>query len=124
MAKRAKTAIVQLKVRIREPVRAHLEKAAAGRGVSLNYEIADRLERSMDRLSLLEEVMTLRFGKPLGRILIRLGEDPALLKRALANLSPEEIAGGEILPPTDEEFDAMLELHGVKKGKKRSVPAP
>ena len=62
MAKRDRTAIVQLKVRMREPLRAHLEKAAAARGISLNSEIVDRLERSADRLGLLEEILVLAYG--------------------------------------------------------------
>ena len=46
MAKRAGTDIVQLKLRIRETVRARLAAAAKFNGVSLNSEIAKRLEAS------------------------------------------------------------------------------
>jgi hypothetical protein len=46
MAKRAGTDIVQLKLRIRETVRARLAAAAKLNGVSLNSEIAKRLEAS------------------------------------------------------------------------------
>ena len=46
MAKRAGTDIVQLKLRIRETVRARLAAAAKLNGVSLNSEIARRLEAS------------------------------------------------------------------------------
>ena len=46
MAKRAGTDIVQLKLRIRETVRARLAAAAKLNGVSLNSEIAKRLEES------------------------------------------------------------------------------
>jgi len=46
MAKRPDTAIVALTLRIREPLRRRLENAAKQRGVSLNSELAERLESS------------------------------------------------------------------------------
>lgn len=48
MARRKKSATVQIKVRIKEELRARLEKAAKARGVSLNAEIGDRLENSFE----------------------------------------------------------------------------
>lgn len=44
--KRKQTAVVQLKVRMREPLRAKLESAAAKKGTSINSEVVDRLESS------------------------------------------------------------------------------
>jgi Arc-like DNA binding domain len=46
MAKRAKTATVQLKLRMREELRGKLAKMARARDVSLNNEMVDRLEQS------------------------------------------------------------------------------
>jgi hypothetical protein len=46
MAKRSRSDTVQLKLRIKEPWRAKVEAAAKARGVSLNAELADRIERS------------------------------------------------------------------------------
>jgi non-homologous end joining protein Ku len=46
MVKRSKTAIVGLRVRLREPLRKKLETAAKQKGVSLNAELVDRLEAS------------------------------------------------------------------------------
>ena len=46
MVKRAQTAIVGLKVRLREPLRKKLEVAAKRKGVSLNAELVARLEES------------------------------------------------------------------------------
>ena len=43
---RKKSATVDLKVRMKEPLRAKIEAAAGARGVSLNAETVDRLERS------------------------------------------------------------------------------
>jgi hypothetical protein len=47
MAKRNETATAQLKVRLREPLRARIEAAAKRSGHSLNTEIVGRLERSI-----------------------------------------------------------------------------
>ncbi len=43
---RPKSATIDLKVRMKEPLRARIEKAAKDRGVSLNAEIVDRVEKS------------------------------------------------------------------------------
>jgi hypothetical protein len=48
MTRRPKTAVAQLKVRLREPLRAQLEKSARQHGVSLNAEIAKRLDQSFE----------------------------------------------------------------------------
>jgi Arc-like DNA binding domain len=45
---RKPTAIVGLKVRLREPLRKKLEVAAKKKGVSLNAELVARLERSFE----------------------------------------------------------------------------
>jgi Arc-like DNA binding domain len=47
--KRDQTAVADVKTRLREPLRAKLERAARHRGVSMNAEICDRLERSFQR---------------------------------------------------------------------------
>ena len=47
MAERADTAKAQIKLRLREPLRAELEAEAKRRGFSLNMEIARRLENSL-----------------------------------------------------------------------------
>ena len=46
MAQRKKTATVQLKVRMKEALRARIEKAAKASRVSMNSEILERLEQS------------------------------------------------------------------------------
>jgi len=46
MIARKQSELVGLRVRFREPLRKKLEVAAAKRGVSLNTELVDRLERS------------------------------------------------------------------------------
>ena len=56
MAARKPTAIVGLKVRLREPLRKKLELAAAKRGVSLNAELVARLEESFLGEGLLERM--------------------------------------------------------------------
>jgi hypothetical protein len=63
MRKRAKTAIVHLNTRIREPLREKLERAAKNKGCSINAEVVDRLERSFERAALLHEVHVTAYGE-------------------------------------------------------------
>jgi hypothetical protein len=49
MAPRKKTAKAQVPLRVLEPLRAQLSKAAKAHGVSMNAEITRRLERSLER---------------------------------------------------------------------------
>lgn len=46
MAKRSRSDTVQLKARMKEPLRAKLEAAAEAKGISLNAEMVHRLEQS------------------------------------------------------------------------------
>lgn len=46
MVRRRQTAKADLKIRLKEPMRARIERAASKRGVSMNAEMVDRLERS------------------------------------------------------------------------------
>ena len=46
MAKRSRSDTIQLKARMKEPLRAKLEAAAEEKGISLNAEMVHRLERS------------------------------------------------------------------------------
>lgn len=59
MVPRKKSATVQLKVRMKEPLRAKIEKAAKSKGVSINAEIVDRLQQSI----LLKNAMSFFFGE-------------------------------------------------------------
>jgi hypothetical protein len=56
MAKRSATATAELKVRLREPLRAKVERAAKKHRVSMNAEIVTRLENSFIEVD--------RFGGP------------------------------------------------------------
>jgi hypothetical protein len=49
LVKRDRTAVADVKTRLREPLRAKLERAARDHGVSMNAEIVGRLERSFAR---------------------------------------------------------------------------
>lgn len=57
---REESDLVQLKLRFREALRAKLEAAAARSGKSLNSEIVDRLEESIEREGLFRDPTTLR----------------------------------------------------------------
>jgi hypothetical protein len=54
MVERAKTATADLKVRVKEPLRALVEAAALERGVSMNAEFVDRLKMSFGQDNELE----------------------------------------------------------------------
>jgi hypothetical protein len=54
--KRKKSATVGLMVRMKEPLRAKIEKAAKARGVSMNTEATSRLERSFSEGDFVEVV--------------------------------------------------------------------
>jgi hypothetical protein len=70
---RERTALVQLKIRMREPLRARLEEAALKRGVSINAEVVHRVEYTFQRGDLLGEVLSLAFGERPAGLLIMLG---------------------------------------------------
>jgi hypothetical protein len=56
MAKRKQSATVDLKVRMKEPLRAALEAEARKKGHSLNAEAVHRLERSLQDQDILTEI--------------------------------------------------------------------
>ena len=60
MMKRPKAATVDIGLRVKEPVRARIERAARDNGVSMNAEINGRLDSSFTR----EDVFDRMFGGP------------------------------------------------------------
>lgn len=70
---RAPSDTVDLKVRMREPLRAALEKAASETGGSMNAEAVRRLEASFERSNLHREVLSLMYGSQLGGLLMMIG---------------------------------------------------
>jgi Arc-like DNA binding domain len=56
MPKRDEDASAQVKVRLKEPLRAALEEAARKRGISMNAEVISRLERSFEQDQRLQDV--------------------------------------------------------------------
>lgn len=77
MVDREKTAIVDLKVRMKESLRGQIENAAREKGVSLNAEAASRLEQSFDYRPL-HAAIELAFGRELGGILLLIGQSMAM----------------------------------------------
>jgi hypothetical protein len=71
--RRERTAVVQLKIRMREALRARLEEEANTRGVSINAEVVDRLQRTFEHQDLLPEVLTLAYSNETAGLLIMLG---------------------------------------------------
>ncbi len=60
MAERSRSDTIQLKARMKEPLRAKLEEAAGARGVSLNAEMIHRLERSFEEFGKEETFLVAR----------------------------------------------------------------
>ena len=67
------TAIVQLKIRMREPLRARLEEEAKFHGRSINSEVVDRLARSFERQDLFSEMLGFSHDSHLAGVLMMLG---------------------------------------------------
>src|SRR5262245_43088405 len=64
---------IQLGVRVTPEAKRRLEKAAAEFGRSISQEAELRLERSFDRDDLLNEVLSLAYGRQVAGILMLLG---------------------------------------------------
>ena len=64
MAERSRSKTVQLKARMKEPLRAKLEAAAEAKGVSLNAEMVHRLEQSFAEEKSQAREFYAPFGKP------------------------------------------------------------
>ncbi len=67
--RRDDSATVNLKLRVKEPMRAAIEKSAEDRGVSMNTEINDRLEKSFSSGTMLDEALAIAHGPDLAKIL-------------------------------------------------------
>ena len=62
---------VQLKLRMKEPTRASIEKAAKRRGVSMNSEINARLDQSFEDENIVDDAMEREFGSVQTRNIFR-----------------------------------------------------
>jgi hypothetical protein len=83
MIARKQSELVGLRVRFREPLRKKLEVAAAKRGVSLNTELVDRLERSFSAEAV-EQVVSSKLDRALDSIWTALAEGARQGKQAAA----------------------------------------
>ena len=70
---RDQTAMVQLKIRMREPLRARLEEEAKFHGKSINSEVVDRLGRSFERQDIFSEMLGFAHDSHLAGVLMMLG---------------------------------------------------
>ena len=102
--KRKRSDKVQLKVRLKEPLRAKIEAAAKRSGVSLNAETVQRLEQTFrreDAREAVREAIYVAFGGPEGFNLA--------LKIAAARQTAENIVGAPIAK-NDEAFHVAVRL--------------
>src|SRR6516164_278243 len=76
MRRRDDAATVQLKIRIKEPLRAAIEKDADARGVTMNAAVNDRLEQSFHedaRSRDLREALALALGAEVAAVTLAMG---------------------------------------------------
>jgi hypothetical protein len=91
VATRKETATVDIKVRMKEPLRRAIEQAARRTNISLNAEAVRRLESSFDRADLLPEVVTLTYGRQMAGLLLAIGEATAWASRFTAFMRNDKI---------------------------------
>jgi len=117
MAKRKRTDVVKLQLRIREGLRKKLEDTARVKDVSLNAEIVSRLEESFTRASMLDELN--KMGEKLTETFIELAVQKAVHSaREIESESPPPVPGAtpsfkerqrlEALTAGNEELEARL----------------
>ncbi len=111
MPPRKPSANIQLKTRMKEPLRATLAKKAKDRGVSLNAEIVDRLERSLAA----EEAEIKKFGN------LGIYNYMKLLAATLAFV--EEKTGGEWLKDAKTTDQGTMAIYGVMGAFHKMTPA-
>ncbi|HUF80029.1 MAG TPA: Arc family DNA-binding protein, partial [Burkholderiales bacterium] len=73
MAKRKLSDTVDIKLRMKEALRARVERAAGKRGVSMNAEMVSRLEQSFDDEDRIAHFRPLIYGRQLAAVLEVLG---------------------------------------------------
>src|SRR5436305_1158648 len=74
MAKaREASATVDIKIRMKEPLRADIERAATGKGISMNAEMVERLSRSFEHERMLDQALEWAYGRKLFALLSLLG---------------------------------------------------
>jgi hypothetical protein len=143
MVRRAKSETVQLKVRMKEPLRAMLEKAADERGISMNTEAVDRLQRTFQNQKVLQEALDLSFGPSISGLLMVIGdvmrttaqtvsfastgdpsienwsEDPLVfdeVAKAVATVLAESRPVGEIVPLSKKEAAERITAADIAQG--------
>lgn len=70
MGKRKQSATIDLKVRMKEPLRAALEQASRKRGISMNAEAVSRLERSFQTQNTLNDMLSFAYGDEVGGLIL------------------------------------------------------
>ena len=105
---------VQLKLRMREPVRAAIEKAAKLRGVSMNTEINARLDQSFEHETIVDRVLSGESGN-LARLIITAIQ---AVERATGKQSRNDsYTAAQARLAADTILDAELARPGTKKVK-------
>jgi hypothetical protein len=104
MAGRDEATPVQIKLRMKEPLRAMLEESARERGISMNAELVRRLERSFERRD--RVINGTAIGAELYRVLTELG----LFQRRINDAFAHDESGATPKKVRDDIVSATLDL--------------
>lgn len=96
---------VQMSIRLPPDIRLKLQHATSRNGRSLSNEAEYRIERSFDRESLMLEVLTLRYGRPLAGLVSIIAETMQHSLETFGILG----ASSEALTPKTQDEDWLLD---------------
>lgn len=122
MARRKKSATVQLKVRIKEELRARLEKAGKARNVSMNAEIGERLEKSFEYENRLGGPLVTDLLESIGAVMRSTGEHGALFASHQIHREGDWLANPYAFDQATKAAMTVIEAH--RPPGKIKVPKP
>jgi Arc-like DNA binding domain len=116
MPARKATAIVQLKVRLREDLRRRLEREANRRKDSINNEIVQRLEQSF----LVPDVAEATANAVMEHLTLRIGGKPVVMEVDYTQDPGGALRGWKV--PTGDEAKALLRRPHMEVGRESPTP--
>ena len=122
MARRKKSATVQVKVRIKEELRARLENAAKARDVSMNAEIGERLETSFEYENRLGGPMVADLLESIGATMRSTGEHGAFFATHQLHKDGKWLANPYAFDQAAKAAMTIIEAH--RPSGKIMIPSP
>jgi hypothetical protein len=86
---RAPASTVDIKIRMKEPLRSEIERSAKEKGISMNAEMVDRIAQSYDREHLLYGALELAYGREAAAVISLLARELVWSGRISALISSE-----------------------------------